>query len=184
MTKMQASVPWKKLKRIRLILLDVDGILTDGRIYIGTGPAGSLLELKAFHAHDGQGLVFAGEMGFVTGLVTSRASELVVQRAKELRIPHVFQNVKDKRTAVRAFLKENGYKPEHLLYMGDDFVDLPVLLDAGFSVSVPGAPLEIRRRVDYVTDARGGRGAVREVLEMLFKVQGKWAGLVKKYTRP
>lgn len=178
-----AAVPCQKLKKIRVILLDVDGILTDGRIYLGEGPGGALFEFKAFHALDGQGLIYAKQMGFEVGLVTSRESRIVSRRAKELGIPHVFQNVRDKLPCVKKFLSANRYRPDQLLYMGDDFLDLPVLQYAGFSATVPDSPREIRSRVDYVTDTQGGHGAVREVLEMLFKIQGKWpaflAGVLK-----
>lgn len=178
----EAAVPCKKLKSIRLILLDVDGILTDGRIIIGSDENGRTIESKAFHAHDGQGLIFAGKLGFEVGLVTSRASPVVTRRAGELGIRHVFQNVKDKAPAVKKFLAEHRFKTNELLYMGDDLLDLPVLLFAGFSATVPEAPRDIRDRVDYVTDLPAGLGAVREVLDMLFKVQGKWPGLMKQFS--
>lgn len=178
-----AALPYEKLKRVRVILLDVDGILTNGRIYIGQAPRGELFEFKAFHAFDGQGLIFAKDLGYEVGLVTSRESYIVAQRALELGIPNVFQNVKEKLPCVKKFLAERKYSFDQLLYMGDDLLDLPVLLKAGFSATVPGAPLNIRSEVDYVTDLAGGDGAVREVLEMLFKVQGKWPALLRKFTK-
>ncbi len=178
-----AAVPYKKLKSIRLILLDVDGILTDGRIYLGSGPSGDLFEMKAFHALDGHGLILASRLGYEVGLVTSRDSALVSRRARELGIPHVFQNIKDKWPVVRQFLARRHFKPRELLFMGDDLMDLPVLTAAGFSATVPEAPQEVRSRVDYVTDASGGLGAVREVMELLFKAQGKWSRLVSSFVR-
>ncbi|MBI4178619.1 HAD hydrolase family protein [bacterium] len=178
----EAAVPFQKLKSIRVVLLDVDGILTDGRILLGNAADGSTFEMKSFHAHDGQGLIFAGKLGYEVGLVTSRESPLVARRAQELGIRHVFQNARDKAAVVKKFLADQRYKPEEFLFMGDDLLDLPVLLFAGFSATVPGAPREIRDRVDYVTDLPGGSGAVREVLELLFKVQGKWSGLLREFS--
>lgn len=177
-----AAVPYEKLKNIRVILLDVDGILTDGKIHLGVTDDGRVIDSKSFHAHDGQGLIFASRMGFEIGLVTSRKSKLVQYRAAELGIPHVYQNVKEKWPVVRKILSDLGLKRGQMLYMGDDFPDLPVLINAGFSATVPEAPREIRERVDYITDLGGGCGAVREVLEMLFKANGKWNSLVSKYT--
>lgn len=178
-----SSVPYQKLKAIRAILLDVDGILTDGRIILGEDSGGKLFEMKSFHALDGQGLIFARQMGLEVGLVTSRSSRLVERRAEELGIPNVFQNAKDKLPVVKGFLSERRYRPAEFLYMGDDFLDLPVLEIAGFSATVPEASRDIRARVDYVTDLPGGFGAVREVLDMLFKVQGKWPALLRRFSK-
>ena len=179
----QAAVPYRKLQNIRVVMLDVDGILTDGRIVLESesGVGGGMSESKAFHALDGQGLIFARQLGFHVGLVTSRESRIVSRRAEELGIPTVFQNVKEKLPVVKKFLKERRYRHEHLLYMGDDFLDLPVLRFAGFSATVPESPRIIRENVDYVTDRPGGFGAVREVLEMLFKIQGRWPELVGRF---
>ncbi|OGH61439.1 MAG: hypothetical protein A3G34_05510 [Candidatus Lindowbacteria bacterium RIFCSPLOWO2_12_FULL_62_27] len=177
------AVPYEKLKKIRACLFDVDGVLTDGRILLGEGPEGALHEHKAFHARDGQGLILASDAGLEVGLVTSRASAIVERRARELRIGHVFQNVKDKLQCVRGFLSGRGLRFEQLLYMGDDLPDLPVLDRAGFSATVPEAPREIRAGADYVTDLPGGSGAVREVLDLLFRTQGRWPKILKKYRK-
>ena len=183
MTVGRAAVPYEKLARIRMIFLDVDGVLTDGQLTLTSADSGDLAESKSFNAHDGQGLIAAAQMGYEIGIVTSRKSELVSRRALELGIKCVLQNVKEKLPAVKAHLKSRRRKFSELLYIGDDLLDIPVLESAGFSATVPEAPLPVRRCVDYVTDLSAGRGAVREVLEMLFKIQGKWAGWIGTYCR-
>lgn len=178
-----AAVPYQKLKKIRAVFFDVDGILTDGRIILGADSSGRMIECKSFYALDGQGLIFARQLGFHVGLLTSRESKIVAKRAQELGIQTVFQNARDKLPVMKNFLKKNHYRADELLYMGDDLLDLPVLRTAGFSATTPDAPLVIRQNVDYVTDRPGGAGAVREVLELLFKVHGKWKGLVARFLR-
>lgn len=171
--------PYLKLKQIRVILLDVDGILTDGRINL-TADGG---EIKSFHAHDGQGLMSVLHMGYEVALISSRTSKVVAARAKDLGIGNVFQGVTDKLKIAKKFIEEHKYKFEECLYMGDDLQDMPLLRTAGFSATVPGAPEVVQEAVDHVTRRAGGRGAAREVMDMMLKIQGKWSGLVEEYSR-
>lgn len=171
--------PYGKLKQIRVVLLDVDGILTDGRIVLMADGS----EIKSFHAHDGQGLMSVLHMGYEVALISSRASKVVAARAKELGINNVFQGVTDKLKTAKKFVEDHKYKLDECLYMGDDLQDLPLLRAAGFSATVPEAPEVVQECVDHVTRRGGGRGAVREVIELMLKIQGKWSGLVEEYLR-
>lgn len=171
--------PYVKLKHIRVILLDVDGVLTDGRIILAADGD----EIKSFHAHDGQGLMAALHMGYEVGLFSSRVSKVAEARARELGIVNVFQGVTDKLKAGKKFVEDHKYKLDECLYMGDDLQDLALLKSVGFSATVPAASEVLQESVDYVTRRDGGWGAVREVIEMMLKIQGKWAGLVEDYSK-
>ncbi|MDW7711138.1 MAG: phenylphosphate carboxylase subunit delta [Deferrisomatales bacterium] len=170
----------QRLAAVELLLLDVDGVLTDGRIMIDD--AG--VETKAFDVTDGHGLKLLQRAGVEVGLVTGRRSRVVEHRARELGICEVHQGVKDKLPVVRAILARRGLTADRLGYVGDDVVDLPVLLQAALAVSVPDAPSCVRERVHWVTERPGGRGAVREVCEALLRARGAWEGVTAKYFSP
>jgi 3-deoxy-D-manno-octulosonate 8-phosphate phosphatase (KDO 8-P phosphatase) len=151
----------EKAKRIRLLLLDVDGVLTDGRIIYGS--AG--LEVLSFHVRDGLALKAAQGAGITVALVTGRKSEALLRRAEELRLVEVYSGVEDKMSVYRQLLVRYHLKDAEVAYMGDDLPDVPVLRQAG---------LEVRSAVHLVTSLPGGRGAVREAVEWLLKSQGVW----------
>ncbi|HKY06754.1 MAG TPA: HAD hydrolase family protein [Candidatus Binatia bacterium] len=157
------------------MLLDVDGVLTDGRIIIDERG----IETKQFHVHDGQGIALLLRAGIQVGLISSRSSSSVRRRAKELGIRLVRQGVRDKLEAYDEIKRHCGLPDARIAYMGDDVIDLPVLHVAGLALSVADGWAELHRRVDYVTTKGGGCGAVREVAEIILKAQGKWANLVK-----
>lgn len=157
-------------RRVALILMDVDGVLTDGRIrYPDSGG-----EIKTFDARDGAGLVLARRAGLRTGLISGRGGPAVRRRAQELGLSEIHLKVKDKLAAYLRILKADGLDDAQVCYIGDDFVDLPVLARAGLSVAVADAHPEVLRRVDFVTAAPGGRGAVREVIDAILQAQGRW----------
>ncbi len=165
------------LDRIRLLVLDVDGVLTDGRIvYDSTGA-----ETKAFSVADGQGIKYWTRAGHQAALLTGRDSPVVGRRAAELDIALVRTGAKDKLPAFEDLLDEAGCTAEEACAVGDDLPDLPVLARAGLAVAVPGAPEEVRRVAHYVTRAGGGAGAVREIVEHLLRYQDRWAGVTQRY---
>jgi 3-deoxy-D-manno-octulosonate 8-phosphate phosphatase (KDO 8-P phosphatase) len=165
------------LAKIRLLLLDVDGILTDGRIHYDT--AGG--EVKSFDVKDGHGLKLLQRAGFRVGIITGRNSNIVQRRAEELGIEILYQGAKKKLVPYEEILRETGLRDEQVAYMGDDLVDLPILQRVGFSATVADAVAEVRERVDFVASRPGGRGAVREVCEMLLKRTGGWEAVTERY---
>jgi len=170
----------ERLARVELLLLDVDGVLTDGRVVIDDRG----VETKAFDVTDGHGLKMLQRAGVEVGLVTGRRSRVVEHRARELGIREVHQGVKDKLPVVREILARRGLGAERLAYVGDDVVDLPVLLQVGLAISVPEAPGYVRERVHWVTERSGGRGAVREVCEAILRARGSWQEVTAKYFSP
>lgn len=156
------------------MLLDVDGVLTDGRIVIDDRG----VETKRFHVRDGQGIALLMRAGIEVGLITARASPSVGYRAKELGIKLVRQGVRDKLAAYRDIKARRGLDDDRIAYVGDDILDLRVMLTAGFAVAVADGAPEVRSAAHWVTAAAGGAGAVREVAELLLKSQNKWRGLI------
>lgn len=165
------------LREIRLLLLDVDGVMTDGRIiYDNQGN-----ELKAFDVKDGHGLKLLQRAGIQVGIITGRQSQVVVRRAEELGISLVYQGAKDKRVPFAEILDRLGLQPEQVAYAGDDLVDLPILRRVGFAATVADAVDEIKPHVDLITRRRGGRGAVREICDYLLREAGLWATVTDRY---
>jgi len=166
-----------KLAKIKLLLLDVDGVLTDGRIiYDGQGN-----ELKAFDVKDGHGLKMVQRAGIRVGIITGRSSEVVRRRAAELGIEILYQGALRKLEPYQEILEQYRLSDEQVAYVGDDIVDLPILRRVGFSVTVADAVSDVLPLVDYVTVRPGGRGAVREVCDMLLRASGQWSELTKRY---
>lgn len=164
--------------RIELLLLDVDGVLTDGSIvYAGE------VEVKRFHVRDGSGLKFWHQAGKRSAIVSGRKSQAVQVRAAELGIGLVFQGCSDKLPAFEAVLAETGLQPDQVCAVGDDLPDLPVLRRAGLAVAVADACAEVRAAADHVTGVPGGAGAVRDAVEWLLKLQGQWDGIVASFKR-
>ena len=170
---------WKeKAKEIRLLLLDVDGILTDGRItYDGSGR-----EWKSFDIRDGQGIRLLQRAGLEVGILSGRRSAAVRARAKELGLRLVRQKVTDKVKGLEEIRAQRNCRRGHICYMGDDLVDLPVFPRVGLAVAAADSIGEVKAAAHYVTRNPGGRGAVREVCELILKAQGKWAAVIREYT--
>lgn len=157
-------------RAVRLAVFDVDGIMTDGRLYYSERGE----ELKVFDVRDGHGLKMLQESGVQLALITSRSSRAVALRAENLGIRHVYQGVGSKLSTLRMLLAELNLEPAAVSFMGDDFVDLPVMRSCGFACTVPEAPQEVRDVAHYVTRATGGRGAVRETCELILRAQGNF----------
>jgi 3-deoxy-D-manno-octulosonate 8-phosphate phosphatase (KDO 8-P phosphatase) len=170
----------QRAQMIRLLLVDVDGVLTDGRIYLQSLPNGTARELKAFNAHDGAGLKLAHEVGLRTGLITGRDSAATTRRAREVEMDFIYQNHAQKLPAYEEILRRARLRDAEVAYIGDDLPDLPVLRRVGLAVAVANAVPEVKRAAHYVTSRAGGEGAVREVIELLLKAQGKWAEAIRK----
>lgn len=170
----------KRAKRIRLLLMDVDGVLTDGRIWLLSWPDGSAQEIKGFSAYDGAGLKMARSVGLRTGLITGRDSPATARRAREAEIEFVYQGRGEKLPAYQEILRKVGLRDADVAFVGDDLPDLPLLGRVGFAVAVANAVPEVKKAAHYVTRAAGGNGAVREVIELILKAQGKWTEAVKK----
>ena len=168
---------FNRAKKIKLIIFDVDGTLTDGGIYIGTN--GEIF--KAFNCQDGFGIVTAHKLGLKTAIITGRESVITSNRAKELGITAVKQGQMDKRNAYKELKEEFKLRDEEIAYVGDDIIDLPVFVQVGFRAAVGNANIELKERAHFVAKNDGGKGAVREVLEFILKSQGKWAEIVRKY---
>jgi 3-deoxy-D-manno-octulosonate 8-phosphate phosphatase (KDO 8-P phosphatase) len=167
----------KKAEKIKLVLFDVDGVLTDGTIIIDDEG----VETKHFHVRDGQGITLLKSVGIEVGFITARSSNVVRLRARELGVRLVFQGIDNKAHAYTAVKRKTGLRDEEIAYVGDDAIDLPILRQSGLAVAVRDCWPGLRTRVDYVTEAAGGKGAAREVSELLLKTQGQWARLMRRY---
>ncbi len=177
------SKAWKsaliRAEKVELLLLDVDGVLTDGSVIYSQDGG----EAKKFNTRDGFGLRLLQEAGVAVGLITARSSEAVRRRAEELNIQHIYTGCADKLSVYRDILSQVNCSTEQTAFMGDDWLDLPVLLRVGCSFAPAAAAEEVRRRVDYVTERSGGNGAVREVCELILEAGGQLSVLLKKYTK-
>lgn len=163
--------------RIRLVLLDADGVLTDGSIFVGAGGT----DLRAFHVRDGLAVRLGQRGGLVFGIVSGRRSEAVAARAGELDIREVHQGILDKSACVDGILERLGFPAEATCYVGDDLVDLPVMRRVGLAVAPKDAAPEARETADWVTSVGGGRGAVREVVDLLLRASGKWQQATRRF---
>jgi 3-deoxy-D-manno-octulosonate 8-phosphate phosphatase (KDO 8-P phosphatase) len=193
-----------RAKKIKLLLFDVDGVLTDGKLFIFPAPSGAqqtileqsakhggqggfglhsqnMIEAKGFHAHDGTAISLARLAGIKTGLITKRISETVALRARDLKLEHVHQGIQDKRRVFEEVLKQEGLSSAEASFVGDDVIDLPVMRHCGFAVAVANARAEVKREAHYVTPHSGGDGALRDAVEYILKAQGKWKVAVEQY---
>ena len=166
----------EKINKIKALVLDIDGVLTDGRMGYSAGE-----EVKFFNAHDGHGIKMLMRAGLTIGALSGRQADANRKRAKELSFDFLYENKKNKKEAFAVLLKENSLKAEECLYVGDDVVDLPVLRQAGLAVIVANAPEYMDEYVDFRTKAAGGYGAVREVCEWLLKQRGEWEKQMERY---
>lgn len=162
---------------MRLLLLDVDGVLTDGVVLMH--PDGS--ESKAFHIRDGAAIVWAQRAGLSVGLLSARSSGATAHRAAQLAVRIVAQGVTDKLAAYEEIVREAGLDDRSVAYMGDDLLDLPVLARAGLSAAPADAAADVRARVDWVSPSGGGRGAVRELIELVLRAQQRWDDVTRGY---
>ena len=168
------------MKNIKLVIIDVDGVLTDGAIYIDSEGR----EIKAFHVLDGTGIAYLHRAGIKTAIISGRTCKAVIHRAKELGITDVYQGAKNKLDAYKEILKTYALRDEEICYIGDDLIDLPILYRVGFPVAVANASPIVKQQSVYVTKASGGCGAVREVAEKILKFQDKWDFIMERYKKP
>jgi YrbI family 3-deoxy-D-manno-octulosonate 8-phosphate phosphatase len=169
------------LRSIRLLAMDVDGVLTDGSITWGMAASGEFIELKSFHVKDGLGLGLARAAGLEIAWITGRTSPIVERRAAELGVGEVHQWARNKRVALAEIARRLDRTQEQVLYVGDDLNDLPAFEAAGVKVAVADAALLLRERADWVTAAAGGQGAVREVVEGVLRAQNRWDEAVSAF---
>lgn len=167
----------EKLKKIKMLMLDVDGVMTDGRITMDSDGR----EMKNFNVRDGHGLVMIQRHGIQVAILTGRTSAVVEHRARDLKITEVYQGALNKKAVFQQILEKNHLRPEDVAYLGDDIVDIPVLKMVGFSAAVGDALDLVKKTVDYVAACPGGHGAVREVCEMLLVAQDFWPEVAARY---
>ncbi len=197
-----------RARKIKLILFDVDGVLTDGKIWIFPAPGGSqsgiqqslleksaphpgqggfglhsasLIEAKGFHAHDGTAISLARLVGIKTGIITKRISETVALRARDLKIDHVYQGIQDKATVFVQILEKDGITAAEAAFVGDDVIDLPAMRKCGLAIAVKNARPEVKAEAHWTTSHAGGDGAARDAIEYILKAQGKWKQVVEEY---
>jgi 3-deoxy-D-manno-octulosonate 8-phosphate phosphatase (KDO 8-P phosphatase) len=180
-----------RARKIKLILFDVDGVLTDGKIWIfpapggsrqsGTQPSTSLIEAKGFHAHDGTAIMLARLAGIKTGIITKRISETVALRARDLKIDHVYQGIQDKASVLAQILEKDGITAGEAAFVGDDVIDLPAMRRCGLAIAVKNARPEVKAEAHWATTHAGGDGAARDAVEYILKAQGKWKRAVEEY---
>lgn len=167
----------ERARRVKMVIFDVDGVLTDGKIVIGNG--GELY--KSFSAQDGLGISLLNKAGVLTAIITGRDSEIVAVRARELRIDAVYQGYRDKRGAYAELKERYGLTDEQIAYVGDDLIDLPVMTQVGLACAVGNAVGEVKSAAHFVSERNGGNGAVRSVVELILRARGEWEGIVKDY---
>ncbi|MDB5798458.1 MAG: family hydrolase [Paucimonas sp.] len=166
-----------RTRAVRLMIFDVDGVLTDGSLHYG--PEGELF--KTFNVLDGHGIKLLAQAGIATAIISARKSAHVARRAADLGISHLHQGVHDKAAAFHGLLAELGLEAQAAGFVGDDVIDLPILCRVGFAASVPNAHAEVRQRVHYVTTARGGQGAAREICDLILRAQDRYDALLASY---
>ena len=193
-----------RAKKIKLVLFDVDGVLTDGTIWVVPSSAGAnpgsqaevavaaeaggfavvsrnMTEAKGFHAHDGLGISLARLAGLKTGLITKRTSEAVRLRGRDLRMDYVFQGIADKRAALEEILQKESLTAEEVAYVGDDLIDLPIMQVCGLAFAVPNARQEVKNYAHVITEHAGGQGAARDAIEYVLRAQGKLDDVIARY---
>lgn len=171
------SIVEEKAKKIKVLILDVDGVMADGRIiYDNFGD-----EFKVFDVQDGFGLALWRRSGLKSAIVTAKKTRIVARRAKECGITKIFQNVHDKGAVFEKALRALKASDEEVCFVGDDLLDIPIMKRAGLAVAVPYSREEVKSQAHYITKTQGGRGAIREVIELILKSKGKWQEIIDKY---
>lgn len=171
----------ERLAAVKLLLMDVDGVLTSGIIQFVLDASGKAVETKGFNSQDGLGLYLLHSAGIKTGVISGRNSPAVVERAGQLKMTYVYQGLMDKIGAFEEILDDAACSEEAVCFVGDDFPDSPLMRRAGLSVAVANARPELKSMADIVTSAAGGAGAIRELSELILKAQGHWQSVLAKY---
>lgn len=167
--------------QVKLLVMDCDGVLTDGTMFFVGGPEGSVMETKAFNSHDGLGLLLCHHVGLRIGVISGRESQALAEQAARMHIAYVEQGFLDKEQTFQNMLSAAGVENSQVAYIGDDFTDAPIMNKVGLAVAVANARPEVKSVAHYVTSAAGGNGAVREVIEIILQARGLWESIVKKY---
>ncbi|WP_455223291.1 3-deoxy-manno-octulosonate-8-phosphatase KdsC [Kaarinaea lacus] len=167
----------KKAKNIKLIIFDVDGVLTDGSLFYGDDGQ----EYKAFNSRDGHGMKMLQETGVQIAIITGRTSEVVLHRMKNLKVQHIYQGRLEKLPAFEELINKLGIEKDHVAYVGDDVVDLPIMIRVGLAITVPSAHDLAKQHAHWITTQAAGAGAAREICEMIMKAQGTYEAAMAKY---
>ncbi len=167
--------------KVRLLLMDVDGVLTDGKLLNVPDPAGNMVETKGFDSQDGIGLQWLSWKGIATGLISGRVSPATVERAKQCKFRYVYQGHIEKIPILEEIMADAKVTKAQVAYIGDDLTDVVVMHRVGLAVATANARAEVKAQAHFVTSAPGGSGAVREVVELLMKAQGYWDEILRKY---
>ena len=173
-----------RARRVKVLLFDVDGVLTDGGITVMPGPDGKAVEAKTFSAHDGMGIALAHVAGLKIGWVTKRQSQAVAIRSKDLRVDHVYQGQHYKVEALALIVKDEGCALEEIAYVGDDIIDLPVMRKVGLAIATANARPEVKAMAHYITEHPGGYGAGRDAIDFLLKSRVVLESTIEKYLDP
>lgn len=179
--RLSAAALRARARKIRLVLTDVDGVMTDGTIYHFVDTAGELVEFKGIHAQDSIGMAWLAESGLVTGVISGRISKGTEARLKNLKVKHIYQHRLDKAAVLAEIMKAEGLDDDAVAYVGDDLPDLAVMSKVGLSVAPANSRPEVLAAAHWITKARGGDGAFREIAELILKAQGLWAPILARY---
>jgi 3-deoxy-D-manno-octulosonate 8-phosphate phosphatase (KDO 8-P phosphatase) len=171
----------ERFARVKLLLMDVDGVLTDGRLILVPGPEGRLIETKAFDSQDGIALQWLAWHDIQTGVISGRVSAATEERARQVKMRYVYQGHIEKIPILDTIAGESGIARENMAYAGDDLTDIVVMRRVGLAIATANARDEVKRAAHYVTSAPGGRGAIREVVERILDARGLWAAILNKY---
>lgn len=171
----------ERASKIRLLLMDVDGVLTDGRLYNVPAPDGSMAETKGFDSQDGIALQWLNRLGIAGGVISGRVSPATTERAKQVKFKYVYQGHTEKVPILQEIMADAKLDASEVAYIGDDFTDVVVMRRVGLAIATANARPEVKPLAHYVTQAAGGQGAVREVVELLLKAQGRWDEILKHY---
>lgn len=167
--------------RVKLLLMDVDGVLTNGKLYNVPGPDGQMVESKGFDSQDGISLTWLHWNGIRTGVISGRNSPATVERARQVKMSYIYQGHTEKIPILEEILADAKVAPDEVAYIGDDLTDAVIMRRVGFAAAPANARPEVKAQAHYVTAASGGEGAVREVVEILLKAKGLWNGILKHY---
>jgi 3-deoxy-D-manno-octulosonate 8-phosphate phosphatase (KDO 8-P phosphatase) len=170
-----------RASRIKLLLMDVDGVMTNGKLYHLPDKAGNVIETKGFDSQDGIALQWMQWKGLKTGVISGRESVGTTERGRQLKINYVYQGHIEKIPILEKIMADADLPPEQIAYIGDDLTDVVVMRRVGFAVAVANARPEVKRAAHYVTEATGGNGAVREVIELILDALGLWSEILEKY---
>ncbi|WP_428897197.1 3-deoxy-D-manno-octulosonate 8-phosphate phosphatase (KDO 8-P phosphatase) [Parelusimicrobium proximum] len=169
----------ERAKKIKFLLTDVDGVLTDGKLNFFTTPEGKIEEFKSFNATDGLGFMVLTRAGIASGIITGRAHPTTEHRAKTSGMKYIYQNFTKKINALEDLLSKENISLEEIAYIGDDLIDLPVLTKAGLACCPADAAADIKKVCHYISSVKGGDGAARDVIEFILKAQGRWDEMVE-----